>query len=109
MPLQLCHAATVHSCQGVTAKSPGGVVFNRTDKPVHAAGLCYVAISRCQCIGDLILQKSLALSHFRSHRSVREAIEAEYARLEGLFPQTVTDRELKQRRREILEQPIQAP
>jgi hypothetical protein len=68
-----------------------------------------VAISRCQCIGDLILQKSLALSHFRSHRSVREAIEAEYARLEGLFPQTVTDRELKQRRREILEQPIQAP
>ena len=84
-------------------------MFNRTDKAGHVAGLCYVAISRCQCIGDLILQKSLALSHFRSHRFVREAIEAEYARLEALFPQQVSNRELKQRRRLILEQPIEKP
>ena len=102
IPLELCHAATVHSCQGATASSPGGVVYNRTDRALFASGLTYVAISRCQSIKDLLLQKPIAMHHFKTHESVLDAIKAEYKRLATAFPQRVSDRELRQQRAEIL-------
>ena len=90
IPLELCHASTVHSCQGITAKSPGGVVFDRTDGQLFAMGLCYVAISRCQSIKDLILRRPIRPHDFQTHSAVTEVIMAEYIRLEDQFPQRTT-------------------
>ena len=83
IPLELCNASTVHSCQGATAQSPGGVVFNKGDRNLFASGLTYVAISRCQSIHDLILRKPIAFCHFRTHPNVLKSIATEYKRLES--------------------------
>ena len=103
IPLELCHASTVHSCQGATATSPGGVVYNRTNRDLFASGLTYVAISRCQSIKDLLLQKPILLGHFKTHPKVLAAIKTEYKRLAAAFPQRVSDRELRQQRADILQ------
>lgn len=103
IPLELCHASTVHSCQGATAQSPGGVVYNRTDRHLFASGLTYVAISRCQSIMDLILQQPVAAKHFRTHEKVLDAISEEYKRLELAFPQRISQRKLRQERKDMLD------
>ena len=78
MPLELAHATTIHACQGVTANSPGGVVFNRTDKKLFAFGLSYVAMSRCQSVVDLTLERPISLKDFLTHKNVLQAINDEY-------------------------------
>ena len=103
-PLELAHASTVHSCQGITAKSPGGVVFLRRNenKPLFAPGLCYVALSRCQSIHDLVLHDPLSLDHFNAHKDVLQKVGQEYERLESAFPQKVSSAELRRQRKLIL-------
>lgn len=103
-PLELAHASTVHSCQGFTAKSPGGVVFlrNYKGKPLFAPGLCYVALSRCQSIRDLLLRDPLSLQHFKLHENFLQSITNEYDRLEVLFPQRISSLKLKQIKRSLL-------
>jgi hypothetical protein len=86
----------------VTANSPGGVVFNRTAKPLFAFGLCYVAMSRCQSILDLLLEKPINIKDFLTHRSVRLAIEEEYAIWEKRFPQRISLSQLRDQRLKVL-------
>ena len=94
----------MHSCQGITAKSPGGVVFlrNYKNKPLFAPGLCYVALSRCQSIRDLLLRDPISLQHFKVHENFIQSISNEYDRLEMLFPQRLSSLELKQKKRSLL-------
>jgi ATP-dependent exoDNAse (exonuclease V) alpha subunit len=103
-PLELAHASTIHACQGVTAKSPGGLVFLRNfqNKPLFAPGLCYVAISRCQSVRELLLRDPLGLQHFKVHENFLSTIKLEYDRLEQLFPQRLTSLELKKVNKDIL-------
>ena len=88
----------------MTAKSPGGIVFLRKNgnKPLFAPGLCYVALSRCQSIHDLVLRDPLALEHFNVHKDVLQNVGKEYDRLESLFPQQVTSTDLRRQRKQIL-------
>jgi hypothetical protein len=81
VPLVACHASTVHACQGMTARSPGGVVYEPPDKLPFAMGLDYVAISRCQNMSDLMLTRQLRPEGFTSHLKIRRVIKEEYERL----------------------------
>ena len=94
----------MHACQGVTAKSPGGVVFvrNYKTKPLFAPGLCYVAISRCQSVRELLLRDPLGLQHFRVHELSLRSIKEEYDRLELKFPQRLSWLELQKQNKQIL-------
>ena len=78
-----------------------GVVFLRdyNNKPLFAPGLCYVALSRCQSLRDLLLRDPLSLHHFKVHEQYLQSISNEYDRLEVLFPQRISSLELKQRKR----------
>ena len=84
VPLVACHATTVHSCQGMTARSPGGVVYEPSDKAPFTMGLDYVAASRCQNASDLVLTRPLRLDGFLSHAAYRSMIKNEYERLSKL-------------------------
>ena len=84
-----CHASTVHSAQGLTAKSPGGIIYH-PGRRRFACGLAYVALSRCRKLRDIKLARPLESKDFTSHEATREKIKDEYARLEDLFPQRRT-------------------
>jgi len=85
LPLAPYHASTVHGCQGMTAKSPGGIVYEPPAESPFAMGLDYVALSRCQQQDDLLLTRPLQLNGFMSHSVVRGKIREEYARLRALL------------------------
>ena len=85
VPLVACHATTVHSCQGMTAPSPGGVVYEPPDRAPFTMGLDYVAASRCQNAADLVLTRPLRLDGFTSHSNYRSLIKKEYERLSLLL------------------------
>lgn len=101
MPLQPCMASTVHSSQGLTAKSPGGIAYHSGEahRRRFAFGLAYVALSRCQCFKDLKLIKPLLDKDFRSNSETLNAIKEEYSRLSNLFPQLQSDVVISQQRR----------
>ena len=82
--------------------SPGGAVFDRTDQALFAMGLCYTAISRCQSIFDLLLQKPVRSADFRTHANVLETVKLEYERLETMFPQRSTIQEVLQKAKRLL-------
>ena len=84
LPLGPCHASTVHGCQGWTAKSPGGIVYEPPSGSPFAMALDYVALSRCQQLDDLTLLSPLKISGFLSHSANRKLIKDEYARLMAL-------------------------
>lgn len=84
LPLAPCHASTVHACQGMTAKSPGGVVYEPPIGYPFAMALDYVALSRCQQQDDLMLLRALQVKGFMSHPLLRKKIKDEYVRLASL-------------------------
>lgn len=89
LPLTPCHASTVHSAQGLTAKSPGGIIYDQGGPGCRrfAFGLAYVALSRCRKFKDLKLARPLDLKDFSAHERTRDKIKDEYERLERCFPQ----------------------
>ena len=93
LPLTPCHASTVHSAQGLTAKSPGGIIYH-SGRRRFACGLAYVALSRCRKLRDVKLARPLKSEDFTSHDRTRDKIKEEYARLEELFPQPRTSKEV---------------
>jgi hypothetical protein len=64
----------IYACQGMTARSPGGVVYEPPDKLPFAMGLDYVAISRCENMSDLMLTCQLRPEGFTSHLKIRRVI-----------------------------------
>ena len=59
----------------MTAPSPGGVVYEPSDKAPFTMGLDYVAASRCQNASDLVLTRPLRLDGFLSHTAYRSMIK----------------------------------
>jgi hypothetical protein len=84
LPLAPFHVSTVHRCQGMTAKSPGGVVYDPPTGSPFTMGLDYIALSRCQQQQDLVLLGPLQLNGFISHSAIRRQIKDKYTRLKAL-------------------------
>ena len=77
-PITLAYAITIHKAQGISVSK---CVLNLTGQKDFAAGLSYVAISRCRTLGGILFEEPFSYNRFKSKASTTVVMRnADYVR-----------------------------